>query len=114
MTISIRLATTADSNLLHQMICDLARYENEGTQCESYRRRAVSTIGSATPSVRVCNCGVRWRAMCFALYFYAYSTWEGTRTLYLEDLYVCPKFRGSGAGGCADDAPGEDRASAAM
>uniref|UniRef100_A0A8C6LKY0 Spermidine/spermine N1-acetyltransferase family member 2b n=1 Tax=Nothobranchius furzeri TaxID=105023 RepID=A0A8C6LKY0_NOTFU len=29
----------------------------------------------------------------YALYFYTYSTWKG-RSLYLEDLYVMPEFRG--------------------
>ena len=29
----------------------------------------------------------------YGLYFYNYSTWEG-RTVYLEDLYVMPEFRG--------------------
>ncbi|XP_034034501.1 diamine acetyltransferase 2b isoform X3 [Thalassophryne amazonica] len=29
----------------------------------------------------------------YALYFYTYSTWKG-RSVYLEDLYVMPEFRG--------------------
>lgn len=29
----------------------------------------------------------------YALYFYTYSTWKGP-SLYLEDLYVMPSFRG--------------------
>eukprot|EP00064_Thunnus_orientalis_P002128 superscaffoldBa00000147_g2135 len=33
----------------------------------------------------------------YALYFYTYSTWKG-RTVYLEDLYVMPEFRGNGIG----------------
>lgn len=33
----------------------------------------------------------------YALYFYTYSTWEG-RMLYMEDLYVCPEYRGEGVG----------------
>lgn len=33
----------------------------------------------------------------YALYFYTYSTWRG-RSLYLEDLYVMPEFRGNGIG----------------
>uniref|UniRef100_A0A8C6LJE7 Spermidine/spermine N1-acetyltransferase family member 2b n=1 Tax=Nothobranchius furzeri TaxID=105023 RepID=A0A8C6LJE7_NOTFU len=33
----------------------------------------------------------------YALYFYTYSTWKG-RSLYLEDLYVMPEFRGNGIG----------------
>ncbi|KAM9788573.1 diamine acetyltransferase 2b [Neosynchiropus ocellatus] len=33
----------------------------------------------------------------YALYFYTYSTWMG-RSMYLEDLYVMPEFRGNGIG----------------
>ncbi|XP_057676258.1 thialysine N-epsilon-acetyltransferase-like [Corythoichthys intestinalis] len=32
-----------------------------------------------------------------AVYFYTYSTWKG-RSVYLEDLYVMPEFRGFGIG----------------
>jgi GNAT superfamily N-acetyltransferase len=34
-----------------------------------------------------------------ALWFVNFSTWEGTHGLYLEDLYVRPAARGTGAGG---------------
>ena len=34
----------------------------------------------------------------FALFFHNFSTWTGRRGLYLEDLYVTPEARGSGAG----------------
>ncbi|KAG9346357.1 hypothetical protein AGOR_G00076330 [Albula goreensis] len=33
----------------------------------------------------------------YALYFYAYSSWSG-RSVYMEDLYVMPEFRGKGIG----------------
>ena len=33
----------------------------------------------------------------FVLYFFTYSTWEG-RSIYMEDLYVTPAFRGKGLG----------------
>ncbi|XP_037125840.1 thialysine N-epsilon-acetyltransferase-like isoform X3 [Syngnathus acus] len=33
----------------------------------------------------------------YALYFYIYCTWKG-RSMYLEDLYVMPEFRGFGIG----------------
>jgi GNAT superfamily N-acetyltransferase len=32
------------------------------------------------------------------VYFYNYSTWLGRNGIYLEDLYVSPEHRGSGAG----------------
>ena len=34
----------------------------------------------------------------FALYFFNFSTWLGKFGLFLEDLYVSPEYRGSGAG----------------
>ncbi|KAF7667382.1 hypothetical protein LDENG_00066790 [Lucifuga dentata] len=33
----------------------------------------------------------------YALYYYTYSTWKGP-SVYLEDLYVMPEFRGKGIG----------------
>ena len=33
-----------------------------------------------------------------AVYFFSYSTWQAKNGLYLEDLYVTPDARGSGAG----------------
>lgn len=30
----------------------------------------------------------------YALYFYSYSSWKG-RSIYMEDLYVMPEFRGT-------------------
>jgi len=40
----------------------------------------------------------RWQAAGFALYFYTYSTFTGKPTLYLEDLFVRPDWRGCGLG----------------
>jgi GNAT superfamily N-acetyltransferase len=37
-------------------------------------------------------------AVGFALWFLNFSTWEGVHGIYLEDLYVRPGARGSGAG----------------
>lgn len=34
----------------------------------------------------------------FALWFLNFSTWEGVHGIYLEDLYVRPEVRGTGAG----------------
>ncbi len=36
--------------------------------------------------------------MGFALYFFTFSTFLGRPTLYLEDLFVVPEFRGRGIG----------------
>lgn len=33
----------------------------------------------------------------YGLYYFIYSTWKG-RTVYLEDIYVTPEYRGTGVG----------------
>lgn len=38
------------------------------------------------------------QAVGFALYFFTFSTFLGRPTLYLEDLFVVPEFRGRGIG----------------
>ena len=59
----------------------------------STRRRArrVSTCSSPSPATRPEPVG-------FALFFPIYSTFEAAWALYLEDLYVRPEARGTGAG----------------
>jgi GNAT superfamily N-acetyltransferase len=80
------------------MIYELAAYEREEqsvkvteSELERQLRQPVPPFGCLIAESNGVVCG-------FALYFYGYSTWEGTRTLYLEDLYVNPQFRGEGAG----------------
>jgi GNAT superfamily N-acetyltransferase len=34
----------------------------------------------------------------FAVYFLSYSTWQGRKGLYLEDLFISASHRGGGAG----------------
>ena len=43
-------------------------------------------------------CALDENPIGFAVYFYNYSTWQGKKGLYLEDLYVSPEHRGVGAG----------------
>jgi len=40
----------------------------------------------------------RAQTVGFALYFFTFSTFTGKPTLYLEDLFVKPEFRGNGIG----------------
>jgi GNAT superfamily N-acetyltransferase len=57
--------------------------ERDGTGAEG------GALAGAPPAPRIIG---------FALYFFSYSTWEGRRCLYLEDLFVEPGWRGRGVG----------------
>ncbi|KVO54568.1 GNAT family N-acetyltransferase [Burkholderia stagnalis] len=98
MHIDIRSASVADAPQILRFITELATYEKAEDQVvatvESIER---SLFGDASPA-RALICEVDGEPAGFAVYFLSYSTWLGRQGLYLEDLYVSPRFRGAGAG----------------
>ena len=97
-SIRIRQATEKDAALIIRFITDLAIYENaenEVIATESDIRDSLFGNESSTEAV-ICN--IDDEPVGFAVYFFNYSTWLGKHGLYLEDLYVSPQHRGSGAG----------------
>jgi GNAT superfamily N-acetyltransferase len=98
MSASIRKATREDAHNLYQMIYDLACYEKEPDSVKVTIDDLARQLNQTNPPFECLIAEVDGKPVGFALYFYAYSTWEGSRTLYLEDLYVSPESRGAGAG----------------
>jgi GNAT superfamily N-acetyltransferase len=98
MVISLRRATPDDSELLCRLIGDLARYEKEEESLKVTANTLTRHLSDPNPPFSAVLAECDGRAAGFALYFFAYSTWEGARTLYLEDLFVMPQDRGSGIG----------------
>jgi GNAT superfamily N-acetyltransferase len=96
--LNIRNATSDDIPLILQFIRELAEYEKAPEQAvatsEDLRRYGFS----ANPKFRVLIAEWDGQAAGFALFFYHYSTWVGRPTLFLEDLFVRPRFRGKGIG----------------
>ena len=94
----IRQATVEDSALILRFVTELAIYEkaeNEVIATESDIENSLFASDSITKAV---ICSINNEPIGFAVYFFNYSTWLGKHGLYLEDLYVFPKFRGVGAG----------------
>jgi len=95
--ITIRTAAPQDVALILDLIRELALYEREpdavvATEAMLHdalfeRRVAESLIAE-----------LDGRPVGFALFFHNFSTWTGKPGIYLEDLYVTPDARGSGAG----------------
>ena len=98
MNFTIRPATPADAAVILGFITELAVYEKAGHEVEATEETVRSSIfgeGSVTDAVILEADG---KPAGFAVWFYSYSTWQAKNGLYLEDLYVSPDFRGSGAG----------------
>ncbi len=94
----IREATRADAGTILRFITELAIYENAGHEVEAtVESVAQSLFGpNSVPHAAICERdGV---PVGFAVWFFSYSTWQARNGLYLEDLYVTPEQRGTGAG----------------
>jgi GNAT superfamily N-acetyltransferase len=95
---NVRSATAHDASLLHQLITELARYEESESCVKVTAADLHRQLSSQEPPFHCLIAEVDGSAAGFALYFFAYSTWEGASTIYLEDLYVREEFRGARIG----------------
>ncbi|WP_104398508.1 GNAT family N-acetyltransferase [Vibrio penaeicida] len=95
---SIRKAVAEDSSLIVQFIRELARYEKAEHEVQATEQSIRETIFGAGSTTYALICELDGQAVGFAVYFFNYSTWVGKYGLYLEDLYVTPDARGTGAG----------------
>jgi GNAT superfamily N-acetyltransferase len=98
MNIEIRNAHAGDAAIIHGFIVELATYEKAAHEViASIADIEHSLFESDTPA-RGLICEIDGQPVGFAVYFLSYSTWLGRKGMYLEDLYVSPQHRGSGAG----------------
>jgi GNAT superfamily N-acetyltransferase len=97
-TIHIRPAVPADAAQLLAFIRELAVYEKAGDEVLASVADLERTLFGAEAKAHALVCERDGRAIGLAIYFFSYSTWLGRNGLYLEDLYVTPAQRGSGAG----------------
>ena len=94
----LRPATEADVPLLLALIRELADYERMADQVAASE---ADLLGALFGSGRVADAVVAWvdgQAAGYAVWFPIFSTFQGRRGIYLEDLFVRPAFRGRGIG----------------
>lgn len=96
--LQIRPATIDDTDTILRFVRDLAVYENAENEVLSTPAHVHKTMFSEGATAHGLICELGGQAIGFAVYFFNYSTWQGRNGLYLEDLYVDPAHRGSGAG----------------
>ncbi|QMW23485.1 GNAT family N-acetyltransferase [Sandaracinobacteroides saxicola] len=98
MTPIIRDAVPADVPQIMRFVRDLAAYEKEPDKVVATEADLHAALFSDPPAVEAIIAEQQGAAIGFALFFHNFSTWTGWRGIYLEDLYVTPDARGSGAG----------------
>lgn len=98
MTVTVREATAGDIATIHDFILALADYERLAHAVKTDRATLEKNLFGPRPMAEVLIAEREGRAIGFALFFHNFSTFEGRPGVYLEDLFVAPDARGSGAG----------------
>ena len=95
--LTFRYAERKDTGLILKFIRDLAKYEK-------MENELIATVDLLEESLfekqkaEVIFAMADNREVGFALFFHNFSTFLGRAGLYLEDLFVLPKYRGRGYG----------------
>lgn len=96
--LNIRRATADDIPLILEFIRELAEYEHAPEEAVATPEDLLDHGYSANPRFYVDIAEWDSEPAGFALWFFNYSTWQGKPGLYLEDLFVRPRFRRKGIG----------------
>lgn len=114
---TIRPARPEDVPAVVAMVHELADYERAPEQCHLTEEQLTAALFATAPGRGAASDAPSWSGRSpspalfghvavdaadepigFALWFLNFSTWEGVHGIYLEDLYVRPAGRGTGAG----------------
>ena len=104
MTTQIRPAAPDDVPIILRFIRELADFEKAPDAVETNEDMLREALFGANPAAealiaeRRAEGAAAAQPIGFALFYSTFSTWTGRRGLWLEDLYVAPEARGSGAG----------------
>jgi GNAT superfamily N-acetyltransferase len=98
MTVTIRPAGPRDAGLILGFIRALAEYERMLDDVVATEADIAGALFGPAPRAFCDIAEAGGAAVGFALWFYSFSTFEGRFGLYLEDLFVTPEARGTGAG----------------
>jgi GNAT superfamily N-acetyltransferase len=96
--INIRKATKADTAMILGFIRGLAEYEKLLHEVTASEADIEAALFSANPRAFCDIAEAEGAPVGFAFWFYNFSTFEGDFGIYLEDLFVVPEARGTGAG----------------
>ena len=97
-SVKIRSAEISDLPAILQFIHDLAKYEKAPNEVKLSLSELEESLFTKNPQVYCLISEADGKATGFAVWHLNYSTWLGRHGIYLEDLYVDPKYRGLGHG----------------
>jgi GNAT superfamily N-acetyltransferase len=109
MSVLLRALEPADTPRLLELIDGLADYEKLARPDAAARQRLAADAIANPPRFHALLAEVDGTVVGYAIYFFTYSTFLASPSLYLEDIFVLPESRGHGTGvalfrACAQEA----------
>jgi diamine N-acetyltransferase len=97
-SLAIRAAVKADSELVFSLVRELADYEKLSGEVDTTPEAIAAALFANEPRL-FCDIAV-WNGepAGFAVWFLNFSTFRGRHGIYLEDIFVRPEHRGRGIG----------------
>jgi GNAT superfamily N-acetyltransferase len=95
---AIRKATSADATSLLELIDALADYEKLARPDTAAKERLIRDMTSDRPRFEAFLAALDGRDVGYAFVFETYSSFLTLPTLYLEDIFVLPEYRGRRVG----------------
>jgi GNAT superfamily N-acetyltransferase len=98
MNTQIRPVRPGDEAALTAMVHELAEFEKAAAECTVTESQMAAALFADDPIAFGHIAEVDGEAAACALWFRNFSTWDGVAGIYLEDLFVRPRFRRLGLG----------------
>ena len=98
MSVTIRKAVPADSELIFSLVRELADYEKLSADVVAEPQAIAAALFAPEPRVFCDIAEWNMEPAGFAVWFLNFSTFRGRHGMYLEDIFVRPAFRNRGIG----------------
>jgi GNAT superfamily N-acetyltransferase len=96
--LTIRKAEKSDAPLILSFIKEIANYEKLSHEVTATEKDIQENLFGDVKYAEVLIAEYENEPVGYALFFYNFSTFTGKPGIYLEDLFIKPKYRGKGIG----------------
>lgn len=96
--ITVRLASTDDAVAIQSLVVDLATAIDQLDKVSSTAEDFREALSSSEPEIHALLVERDRQPVGLAIFFLTFSTWRGNKGVYLQDIYLHPDMRGTGAG----------------
>jgi len=96
--VNVRTASSNDASEVHALILELAEFTDDGKKVSSTIENIRAALSGGEPLLNAFIAEQDGNSVGVAIVYLTFSTWRGTKGVYLQDIYVRPDLRSTGTG----------------